>query len=309
MKHASLLRRVGATLFVFGLICAQAMAEDCRLQMVASTPLQKSRLFSHVSAPVSINGHTLRLIVDTGSPSSILTDKAADVLSLKREALVDSFKMLGGDEARESTRISDLRIGDAVMRETAFIIMRTDRFNFGGEQFDGLIGADLLSRFDADFDFSGNRLTLYQPHPCDGHEVSWPGRKTAITKLPFTGQNGRIILPVELDGKPLIAILDTGASESSIALKMAEGKLGLSPGSAAMVRLSPPAEPDPIYAFTFKEIRIGSVRLPTAQFQLISFERAHWFFSSLLGMPELRRLHLYIAYKEHMLYISPEEKK
>lgn len=304
MKHTSLMRRASAALFAFGLLCLSAAAKDCRLQPVVSTPLQKSRLFNHVSTPVRINGHSLRLIVDTGSPTSILTDQAAAQLGLKRKALIDSLKMLGGDEAREEALASDFRIGTAQMGETSFKIMRTDRFNFGGEQFDGLIGADLLARFDADFDFPGGQLTLYQPHPCDGHEVTWGERKGTISKIAFTGENGRIILPIELDGKSLITIVDTGASESSLALKMAEGKLGLTPTSPGMMRQSPPDEADPVYSYTFRQIRIGAVRLTPAQFQLLSFERAHWFFSSFLGMPELRRLHLYIAYKEKMLYLS-----
>lgn len=295
--------------FVFIILPPWAMAQDCHLQMVTQTPLQKARLFNHTSTPVTIEGRTFRFIVDTGSPRSMVTVQTADALKLTRTPLpgTNSVKMFGGDEAKETAQIRQPVIGGVRMPDGVFSVMRTLRFNFGGEQFDGLIGADILSRYDADFDFANGSLTLYEPHPCDGREIRTAMRDKPYEKLPFTGEMGRIIVPLKLDGKEMIAILDTGASDSSLGSKIAMAKLALSPQSPGMQREGPDNDPDPVYAYTFKKMTLGSVTLNNTRFRFIPFSKARWFFAGLLGMPELRRLHIYIAYREHMLYFRPSD--
>lgn len=298
-----------AFLFLVLLGSPSAAAQDCRLQMVAQTPLQKARLFNHTSTPVTINGRTFRFIVDTGSPGSMVTVQTADTLKLKRTTLSDknTVKMFGGDEAKETAHIHQPAIGGVHMPDGDFSVMRTLRLNFGGEQFDGLIGADILSRYDADFDFANGSLTLYEPHPCDGREIRTAMKSQPYEKQAFTGEMGRIIVPITLDGKEMIAILDTGASDSSLGSKIGMAKLALSPQSPGMQREGPDSDPDPVYAYTFKKMTLGGVTLSDTRFRFIPFSKAHWFFAGLLGMPELRRLHIYIAYREHMLYFRPAE--
>ncbi|MGB8600860.1 MAG: aspartyl protease family protein [Rhizomicrobium sp.] len=300
------MKRYGLAFLTLVLLCGPlAAGEACQQQAVASAPLQKARLFNQVATPVTISGQPLRFLVDTGSPSSMVTEHAAEAAGLKPKALTSgSVKMFGGDEAKSSVHVTNFKIGNAAMPDADFAVMRTLRFNFGGEQFDGLIGADILARYDADFDFAAGTLTLFQPHPCDGHEIQWK-TATAIETLPFTGDNGRIIVPITLDGRDMIAIVDTGASDSSLGAKIGMAKLALSPQSPGMVREGPAADADPIYDYTFREMKLGSVMLTDTRFRFIPFSKAHWFFAGLVGMPELRRLHLYIAYKEHKLYLTP----
>lgn len=299
------MKRYGLAFLALLLITPFAAGQECRLQTVASTPLQQARLFNQMATPVTISGKNLRFLVDTGSPTSIITEKVATELGLHQSLRADGgVKMFGGDEAKSSVHVTHFKISNTAMPDMDLAVMRTLRFNFGGEQFDGLIGADILSRYDANFDFAAQTLTLFQPHPCDGREIQWQS-STKIEKVPFSGDNGRIIVPLKLDGKDMIAIIDTGASDSSLGAKIGMAKLALSPQSPGMIREGDAKDPDPIYRYTFRKMTLGGVALSDTQFRFIPFSKAHWFFAGLLGMPELKRLHLYIAYKEHMLYLTP----
>jgi hypothetical protein len=93
---------------------------------------------------------------------------------------------------------------------------------------DGLLGRDFLSLFDLDLNMPARTLTLYRVSACSGRFLPWASNYQAV---PVTVPLGEaFIVPVTLDGKPLRAILDTGADSSLLA---APGmfKLGLDQAS------------------------------------------------------------------------------
>ncbi|HZV20649.1 MAG TPA: aspartyl protease family protein, partial [Hyphomicrobiales bacterium] len=96
----------------------------------------------------------------------------------------------------------------------------TMKFDLGG-----LLGADILSNYDLEFDFFERTLTLYSVRGCVAMTPPWTGDFTA-TPFQVTPQR-RIVLPVEVDGKKLTAIFDTGAYETFLS-PAAAAKLGLS---------------------------------------------------------------------------------
>ena len=88
-----------------------------------------------------------------------------------------------------------------------------------------MLGRDFLSAFDLDLDVAHRRLTLYQVRDCTGRFLPWPNTYASLP-VTFPAEDA-MVLPVLVDGRPLRALLDTGASASLIA---APGifKLGLS---------------------------------------------------------------------------------
>jgi hypothetical protein len=80
---------------------------------------------------------------------------------------------------------------------------------------DGLLGRDYLALFDMDLDVQAHRLTLYQVNDCAGRFLPWT---STYTSIPVTIPPGEaVILPVMIDGKPLRAMLDSGATSSFLA--------------------------------------------------------------------------------------------
>src|SRR5262249_20295043 len=122
----------------------------------------------------------------------------------------------------------------------------------------GLLGRDFLSPFDLDLDLPHHRLTLYDVHECTSGFLPWTLPYAALPASTPVG--AALVVPAMVDGRPLRALVDTGASAS---LVTAPGmfRLGLTPGLLA----HDPAgngrgigpRPVPMYRHRFSELRVG----------------------------------------------------
>lgn len=284
--------------FVFLATAARA-AEDCRLEHVATLPLQFEKI-NQVTVPVSFGGRPLRLIVDTGSPASVLTESAVARLGSKPQPVQAPirFTLFGGEQMKYYVKLDDFRFGKLTVDHTSFLVM-SDRLPAG---IDGLIGADFLRQFDVDFDFAQAKMNLFRPHRCAGRAVYWTQDAAAIATVPFeaTSEDRHIVFPVTLDGQTIEATLDTGASMSTMNLESAQRLFGIDAHLSTVHMLGKNT-----YAYPFKALAFGGVTvanpaivmLPEAETQFPNYKM-------LLGMTVLRQLHLFIAYREKTLYIT-----
>jgi Aspartyl protease len=84
----------------------------------------------------------------------------------------------------------------------------------GGRPVAGLLGRDFLSPFDLDLDLSAHRITLYDVRGCDAGFLPWTTPYAAIpASMPM---GAALVVQVLVDGRPLRALIDTGASASLI---------------------------------------------------------------------------------------------
>jgi hypothetical protein len=75
----------------------------------------------------------------------------------------------------------------------------------------GILGAEILSQFDLDMDLPNRTLTLYRVDGCAGVTPAWQDAATIVLPVKL-GRSGRPQVAVELDGKRVTAIFDSGAS-------------------------------------------------------------------------------------------------
>src|ERR1700744_2956847 len=74
----------------------------------------------------------------------------------------------------------------------------------------GVLGADLLSHFDVDFDFGANKLNLFQPSSCGDRAVYW---SDTYAHFPFVfrnnlgGTNSKILI------SPAAKVITVGARQ------------------------------------------------------------------------------------------------
>lgn len=123
-------------------------------------------------APVKV-GDTVsrRFIVDTGSPGVMLFSQFADAhpddvkdqgrgedLSAKG-AFLFLFSSVGGLGSMRPTELKSVQFGQTKFDD--FMTMRTvSAGDFGGDDFDGLIGTEFLRFFDVYFDYANGRIVL-----------------------------------------------------------------------------------------------------------------------------------------------------
>jgi predicted aspartyl protease len=273
-----------------------AAAEDCRLQIIASLPMQIDST-GRVTVDGEVGGQKTKFIVDTGAGHVAVKRSIAEAAGFKIASIgMSRLRIYGGDRMDEYVIAKDLVLGALKIGQMRMPILPDHR----APGADGLLGADILARFDADFDFAGGKLNLFLPHRCEGRAVYWTDDEALIAKIPFS-HNGdgdpHITLPVELDGKPIKAILDTGASETVLPLEWAEDLYGIDRETLAGGGNR--------FAYPFKMLKLAGVEVANPRIVLHSREASHFDeYRMLLGIDVLRQLHLYISYKEKMLYVT-----
>jgi predicted aspartyl protease len=179
-------------------------------------------------APVRLDGHEARFLLDTGAALSMVSAPLADRLGLvpSTERLV-TLAGLGGPFLARPMRADDMRIGSIDIGPQRLTAVPDALFRVFTPPPEGILGADFFSNLDADLDIAANRLTLYREMSCQGRFAPpWPGAR--FYRLPAEiAEGGQLLVPVTIDGVRLQAMLDSGA-EVTLLNKRALAKLGLS---------------------------------------------------------------------------------
>ncbi len=309
---------VAAVLFV------PAMAEDCgKLISYGNVPM--THLDGHNSEfiPVQINGVPKLMLLDTGAAMTMITHATAAELKLtSTRSDTHVYDVAGGNSSQfvsAPLQIGQLR-GDAVK----FMLGTPYLDGFGDPKIAGLLGADILSKFDLSIDYGTHTFTLLDQNHCDGQVVYWPERPIAVVPFKLVNRTA-IILTVSLNGKELKAQLDTGAYRSTLEKSRAEGRFDLVLGSADTPALGNPNDKDalPVWRHRFQTLSLAGITVNDPEIDIIPDKMSDkindWSTGSLLdrkansgevvpmllGMNVLKHLHIYIAYREKNLYITP----
>jgi predicted aspartyl protease len=254
--------------------------------------------------PAEINGHPLRLLVDTGSERTTLTEAAAARLGLPHSSqYVTRTFGVAGMSANWDLAVPGIDIGGRhfPLERIAVGSFALDRFS--GPPIDGLLGADILLAFDMDIDLPAHRLTLYRVRRCPDAQPPWQQPAMEITGL---GRSRDLMLvPVDLDGQPGTAILDTGAQLNAVRTSFAR-RTGLSPDdmqSDATIRLygaSPGMIRVPLHRF--HELRVGPVVVHHPQIEVVPDDSL--MADALLGEDFLRGRREWLSFATGHLFVS-----
>jgi hypothetical protein len=194
-------------------------------------------------------------------------------------------------------------------------------------QIDGVLAADLMQNYDIELDFAGRKLNYFLTDHCPGRVVYWPS--AGFTTVEFRGFDNNAVhpmaIPVTIDGKQVIAEIESAGTDSVMDWDTARSLFGLTPDSPGAVPLgSLDTNPDHrMFGWTFKELKIGGLTITNHRVRVVpglwgrkdadtlrldSRVRRYtdeWQPTLRISMAVLRRLHLYIASKERKIYITP----
>lgn len=292
-----------AAIAMLAAVVSARAEEDCRLQLAATLPLTFDGS-GRVTVQAAIGETPITLLVDTGAPFSVLREPLAQRLGLKYDVLLNKrVELLGGVKMYRYTAVKGFTLGKLKGDGPVFALMPDNEVDQSMP--DGLLGANILSVYDVDFDFAHAKLNLFLPHRCPGRVVYWTQDESAIAKIPMNVQHGlHIEVPVAVEGTPMNAYFDTGAAGSMMDLDDAS-KFGLTPSSPDMKPHGAAVDGKIAYLHTFKTLSFEGVTVMNATIDLEPYEKTHYRgHDMLLGIEILRQLHLYIAYQERMLYVT-----
>jgi predicted aspartyl protease len=312
------MKRLGLGFVLLAALAAlPARAEDCgTLKTISSVALQPSETRLKEYVPVKINGVDKRLVLDTGGYTSQITLETTEALKLPVGGGLGTMKYIGGSEiAIRSATISDFEMGSMRARNLSVLVSPIPGL---AAQADGLLASDLFLAYDIDMDFGHDKLNFISSDHCPGKVIYWQAQ--ALAEIPLRIVNGHYLIDITLDGKRLVAMIDTGSPHSSIGLAEAQRYFSLSPASPDMLMAAKANGSVTTYmrkfgVLSFEGIEIHDPNIAVLQTDLLDRERASagahvigqvsqpW--DMTLGMDVLRHLHVYIATKERKLYITP----
>jgi hypothetical protein len=318
-----------------------ALAADCGplKQIMAVDLLPGPGGGPRVMVPVTINNSPRKLMLSTAGAFTTLTQTAVKDLNLSRYEshlkLLDS----AGNASQTYVHVDTLQIGNLAGK--GFDIQVAAAPNEGANgAFDGNLAPDLMMRYDVDIDFAARKMNFFSQDHCPGQVVYWT--KDPVAVVPFRmfhpdntpiGQRPRISLlpdthirvPVTLDGKSFLAVINTEAANSTMSAKEARIAFDLKPDSPGSVPLGNVAG-DPehkVFGHVFSSLAFDGVAVANphvaiipdlvgakdpnnsvATGSLIQHVDDGLAPELTVGMDVLRHLHLYIAFDEHKLYIS-----
>jgi len=302
----------------FVILCvgtSAAFAEDCTLKKYVSVEMSEGPSGLPV-IPVAIGGKERKFIIHTEGVFSSISPHLADELGLTRLKMDPVIYTGKGRRLREYVTVPSLGIGGASAQYAHMMISDPP------PGIDGYIGPEILKAFDLDFDFAGHSFSLFQQNHCKGRVVYWT-EDYATIPFDLSVDNNHITFDVELDGKVLRAALETASPETELSEATAQSRFGLterSPG-ADLTEVSGTTK----YRFRFQNLTVGglTVKRPLISIYGDAINKAvQNDYSDImaglaashvavlekpdlwLGMNVLSKLHLYIAYKEKMLYFS-----
>lgn len=297
-----------------------ATAEECKpLQRFAKISFEPDA-YAQIYLPSRISGFQTHLLLDTGAFWNLMNKDLAAQLHLPTHTSYEIYMIdASGAKIDQLTTVPEFMLGDLKIAKLDFFVGG----NLGGtpESYGGVLGRNMFTQADLEIDNAGKSVSLFSPDHCPGEGVHWSDEAVVLEyqrdKSNTTHTGTRIktairpeqldepIVSAELQGKPVTVLFDTGASMTSIDLEHAEKVFGIGPGSpgvtpAGSTYVGSGAEV-PVYAYTFKELTISGIRFENVPVHLGQFGNDA---QVVLGMHEMKHLHMYYAFKEGRIYIT-----
>lgn len=317
-----------ACLFAAPAFGQDAAAAPCTKKLTMLNEIQmESKGTGPSLVPVEINGTRQNLTFATAGTTTQLTEQAAKDLKLEITRGDTVLYDDNGTAYRNQVTVAKLAMGSLQGSNVHIPVSPAgrggrgggggDEGGFGGGGFgggrggSGLFSLNHMLPYDVDVDFGNDKLRFFDQDHCPGGVLYWQASFVGVA--PITVEAGRVTIPAELDGKSMTAVIDTAAMVTSIKMPLAEKLMGLEP-----------VPDDKRYTHTFASLRLGSLGLrnisvtvvpvivmegasavATARNRSIAVQSAVAKPEIIIGMDLLRKLHIYMAFGEKKLFLTP----
>jgi len=272
---------------------AGGQTPKCNLLQYASLDLT-TEPNGRVTVPAQVNGRTVPFIVDTGGAFGGISSSLASAMGLPRRPWPFGTRIVfyGKVEEKHIVALDTFGLGRLVAKSVPMPVMPDIMLD--GDTY-GLLAGNVLHGYDVDIDFLHEKLNLFSPDHCPGRVVYWAD---AWAEVPMTlDDTWHIVIPVTLDGKRLKAIVDTGAADTVMTVEHEQELFGYDRSAFKPV--------GGLFQYPFATLKFEGVEVQHPDIRLIPASAvARGAPELLLGVNVLRQLHLYISYKEKMLYLT-----
>ena len=242
----------------------------------------------------SINGDTGSFILDTGSPMVVVNPRNVEGLQPGESQQNYAFKGRPVKVKHFSWAGIEREGMDALAMDISYLEDASHR------KIHGVIGYEVLRKYEVMFDCRNQVLLLYEPHHSWIHE-----REAPIFSLRFQMRDQLPVVKARIGGKKVHLGLDTGGTTNLLSEKLLEQIPAASIGKAKQEKVLGLANiPEYKKSAMIGDIEVDGIPLHTSSFlftDLSHLNDAH--IEGLLAMPFLSKFRFSINFKKKRVYV------
>jgi len=219
---SSRLTHFAATLLAATVMAGSACASDSQYASAGDSPCSTTPVGEmHVRVvgdqafvPLTVNHTSLNLLVDTGDFVTALTPQASERLALPASDHAGlQMTGIGGGYNAPVVEAASVQYLSHTINNLPFAVLPDGEFS-PEDHADGLFGANFMSAYGVEMDFKGGHMRFY--HEASGC-LAAPSWTAHATRLQATNAGHELLLiPIEINGVELNALIDTGSEDTSI---------------------------------------------------------------------------------------------
>jgi tetratricopeptide (TPR) repeat protein len=191
----------------------------CQVGKVVELPITMAGLVPLV--PVKINGKDAKFILDSGAFYSMMSAATAAEYDLKLKAAPDGLSVhgIGGFISTSVANVREFTVAGITIHDVQFLV--------GGSEVgsSGILGQNLLEKWDVEYDFAKGIVTLIKTDDCKNAVLAYwvaPGQSFSAMDLTRMGiRDFHTIGEGYVNGMKIRVEFDTGAGTSVLTLKAA----------------------------------------------------------------------------------------
>jgi predicted aspartyl protease len=312
---------------------AACFAADC-------APLKQATSVDLISAPngvrlvpVTINGVPKNFVFGTAAGMSTLSQGTVAEFGLHPMSTERDVRLLArnGHASNLYVTVDSFSLGGVQGKHQSFMVSPDRQLGSNtAVPVAGVLANDLMGQFDVEMDFVGGKLKYFLADHCTSKVVYWPATAIAVvpysaTKIGSNRPDSHLRIPVTLNGHTLDAIIDTGSPRSTLSAETAQDTFKVTADSPGAVPLGT-VENDPnhkVFGYVFGSLAFEGVTISKPRIVVYpdlfgskdpsNSVRTGGHIKRVddrpraevsIGMDVLRNLHLYVASREHKLYIT-----
>lgn len=211
---------------------AAAVEHHCQIGKLLDLPV--TIVDRQPTVEATLDGHALRLAVDSGAFFSSLSPGTAAEYGFKRHMAPQELRVygIGGEVETDITTIDDFKLGRLQLHHVEFLV--------GGSEVGaaGLLGQNILGVTDVEYDLGNGAIRLMRPEHCDKdlNLAYWAkGKSVSVEEIePVKSAQFHTQGTVVLNGVKLKAMFDTGAATTLLSTRAA-ARAGVKPDSPGVV--------------------------------------------------------------------------
>lgn len=299
-------RGILAALAVLGACVAPAHSfAACQLARIAQLPVTMRRLMPLV--PAKINGVDAKLVADTGAFFNLLTPQSVTKFGLRTRPAPYGMERLGGISGSAHVQVATAKEFDVLgarFPNADFFVAAPQLQSVAN----GLLGQNVLSAADAEYDLADGVIRLFRPKNCRDTALAYwaTDRPYSVVRIGRVTRGAPdVIATAEVNGVKIRVLFDTGAARS-ILKESAARRAGVKREDAGVVAGGLAGGigrglKDTWLAY-FDSFRIGEEQIKHTRLRIgnIDLPRA----DMLIGADFFLSHRIYVAYSQEKLYFT-----